>query len=106
MPRKKRYQIDASNGADQAALPPSRSEKKRQSLALQELGKELTLLGPQALHGLDLPPDLTEALAEYKRITDHEGRRRQMQYIGRLMREIDAEPLRAALRARAAGAGI
>ena len=101
MPRKKQYQwkiSDEAEGVD--SLPPSRSEKKRQSLALQNMGEELTRLGPQEVKNLDLPADLKEALQLYARIGDHEGRRRQMQFIGRVMREIDPAPIRAMLDAR------
>lgn len=99
MPRKKSYQWQAGGNADNAEAP-SRSAKKRQSLALQALGEDLTRLSPAELQHLDLTPDLREALNLFARIRDHEGRRRQLQYIGRLMRETDAEPLRAALDAR------
>lgn len=101
MPRKKQYQwkiSDEAEGVD--SLPPSRSEKKRQSLALQNMGEELTRLGPQEVKNLDLPADLKEALQLYARIGDHEGRRRQMQFIGRVMREIDPAPIRVMLDAR------
>ena len=101
MPRKKQYQwknSDEAEGFD--SLPPSRSEKKRQSIALQNMGEELTRLGPQEVKNLDLPADLREALQLYARIGDHEGRRRQMQFIGRVMREIDPAPIRAMLDAR------
>ena len=101
MPRKKQYQwknSDEAEGFD--SLPPSRSEKKRQSIALQHMGEELTRLGPQEVKNLDLPADLREALQLYARIGDHEGRRRQMQFIGRVMREIDPAPIRAMLDAR------
>ena len=101
MPRKKQYQwknSDEAEGFD--SLPPSRSEKKRQSIALQNMGEELTRLGPQEVKSLDLPADLREALQLYARIGDHEGRRRQMQFIGRVMREIDPAPIRAMLDAR------
>lgn len=99
MPRKKSYQWRADGETEREATP-SRSAKKRQSLALQKLGEELSRLAPAELRDFDLPPELAEALAMHARIRDHEGRRRQMQYIGRLMREIDAAPLRAALAAR------
>ena len=100
MPRKKQYQWknDEAEGID--AQPLSRSEKKRQSLALQNMGEELTRLGPQEIKNLDLPADLKDALKLYARIGDHEGRRRQMQFIGRVMREIDPAPIRAMLDAR------
>lgn len=101
MPRKKQYQWKSSDEAEGFdALPPSRSEKKRQSIALQNMGEELTRLGPQEVKSLDLPPDLKDALLLYNRIGDHEGRRRQMQFIGRVMREIDPAPIRAMLDAR------
>ena len=98
MPRKKQYQWHAKDeNGDSDFSQPSRSAKKRESLALQALGEELANLAPQEVQALNLPPDLAEALALYARLRDHEGRRRQMQYIGRLMREADAEPIRAAL---------
>ncbi|MCH5144386.1 DUF615 domain-containing protein [Desulfovibrio sp. UIB00] len=100
MPRKKQYQWKSSDESEGFDLPPSRSEKKRQSLALQNMGEELTRLGPQEVKNLDLPADLREALQLYARIGDHEGRRRQMQFIGRVMREIDPAPIRAMLDAR------
>lgn len=101
MPRKKQYQWKSSDQAEGIdSLPPSRSEKKRQSLALQNMGEELTRLGPQEVKSLDLPADLREALQLYARIGDHEGRRRQMQFIGRVMRELDPAPIRAMLDAR------
>ena len=100
MPRKNQYQWKSDDGDGFDGLPPSRSEKKRQSIALQNMGEELTRLGPQEVKNLDLPADLKEALQLYARIGDHEGRRRQMQYIGRVMREIDPAPIRAMLDAR------
>lgn len=101
MPRKKSYQWNAGEGDDNdAARGPSRSARKRESLALQDLGEELTRLAPQERQRLGLSQDLNEALTLYDRIRNHEGRRRQLQYIGRLMRDLDAEALRVALAAR------
>lgn len=96
MPRKHRYQWNV-DAPDAAAELPSRSQKKRDSTALQKLGEELTRLTPAQLARLPLTPELNEALRLMTRITDHEGRRRQLQYIGRCMRDADAEALRAAL---------
>lgn len=96
MARKKRYQWDVSN-TDDAAEAPSRSQKKRDSTALQELGEELARLPLTRLEHLPISPDLDEALRLLARISDHEGRRRQKQYVGRLMREIDPTALREAL---------
>jgi ribosome-associated protein len=75
----------------------SKSELKRQALRLQELGKELAALKRQQLEALPLPDRLAHAIFEYQRFTSHEARRRQLQYIGRLMRDVDPEPLAAAL---------
>lgn len=73
--------------------PPSRSQKKRDSSALQVLGGKLAELPDSALKRLDLPPRLQEAIRDYKGLTQHEAKRRQLQFIGALMRETDAEPL-------------
>jgi ribosome-associated protein len=61
--------------------------------ALQGLGEQLVGLAPEQLAELALPERLADAIAGAKRITGFEARRRQMQYIGRLMREIDAAPI-------------
>ena len=76
---------------------PSKSQIKREMEALQDVGKELVELGRDQLKKIDLPEDLRDAVRDAQRFTQHEARRRQMQYIGRLMRDIDAEPIRAAL---------
>lgn len=96
MARKKRYQWNTEAG-EAAESTPSRSQKKRESTALQALGEELSRLSLATLETLPLTPDLAEALRLLARIRDHEGRRRQMQFVGRLMRECDAESIRAAL---------
>ena len=102
MARKQRYQWQ--NGAPaEAEAPPSRSEMKRRSTALQKMGEELAALPLTALDAMPLTPDLRQELHLLKRITDHEGRRRQMQFIGRLMREQDAPAIREALDALSAG---
>lgn len=76
---------------------PSKSQIKREMEALQDMGEELVELGRDQLKKIDLPDDLREAVRDWQRFTKHEARRRQMQYIGRLMRDIDPEPIRAAL---------
>ena len=67
----------------------SRSQRKRDSAALQARGEELALLPPARQALLPLPPDLAEALADFRTMSSREARRRQLQYIGRLMREAD-----------------
>lgn len=69
----------------------SRADKKRASDELQALGEALLTLRGDLFAKLELPDTLLEALAEAKRISDFEGRRRQMQYVGKLMRRLDAE---------------
>ena len=67
----------------------SRSRKKRESTALQHCGEELAALSPAVLAKLPLGPDLAEALFLWRGLKTHEAKRRHMQYIGRLMREMD-----------------
>lgn len=81
---------------------PSRSANKRSSLALQTLGMEIARLTPAERAALPLAPELAEAMELLDRLTDHEGRRRQEQYIGRLMREADGEALQRAMARRQA----
>lgn len=76
---------------------PSRSQRKREMLALQELGERLVGLPPDVLERFPLPDSLREAVTTARSITARGGRKRQLQYIGRLMREVDAEPIRTAL---------
>lgn len=75
----------------------SKSERKRQMLALQKLGEQLVCLPPDHLAKIPLEGALKSAITEARAMTSHEGKRRQLQYIGRLMRHIDAEPIKAAL---------
>ena len=79
---------------------PSKSQRKREAHAAQDLGEELVRLRDAELEALALPERLTEAIREARRITSRAGRARQRQYIGKLMREIDLEPIRSALSAR------
>jgi ribosome-associated protein len=83
-------------GADQYDRP-SKSQLKRDMDALQALGARLVELGPERLAKVNMPDDLRDAVKEAQRITAHGGRRRQMQYIGRLMRHVDPAPIQAAL---------
>ena len=85
---------------DEAADKPSKSERKRAAHALQDLGEALIALRDADLVALGLPDLLTEAIRDARRITSRGGGARQRQYIGKLMRDIDPEPIRAALAAR------
>src|SRR5262245_66455055 len=75
----------------------SKTKRKQEMHELQALGVALVALTQAQLDGLSLAPDLHQAVLEAKRITAHGGRRRQMQYIGKLMREVDPAPIRARL---------
>ena len=75
----------------------SRTKKKHQVEELQKLGAALIELPPSQLDALALPAVLVAAVREAQRITSHEARRRQVQLIGKVMRKIDPEPVRAAL---------
>ncbi|MFT4070181.1 ribosome biogenesis factor YjgA [Paraburkholderia sp.] len=72
------------NGYDR----PSKSQVKREMQALQDLGAELVALPKDALKRMPMPEKLDEAVREARRITDHEGKRRQIQYVGRVMRAL------------------
>jgi len=85
------------HGSDDAPDGPSKSQRKRDSHALQALGERLVELAPSALARLDLPPELVEAVVAARKITSREGRRRQIQYVGKIMRRIDGESVRAQL---------
>lgn len=85
--------------AREDAERPSKSARKRESHALQQLGADLLTLPASRLVGVPMPEALREALAEHHRTRSHEGRRRQLQLIGKLMRTADPEPLREAVAA-------
>jgi ribosome-associated protein len=75
----------------------SKTRRKREMLELQALGVALAELSEAQLKSMALAEDLLAALLEAKRIRSHEAKRRQMQYIGRLMRELDPAPIRSRL---------
>lgn len=77
----------------------SKSQKKRDVEALQALGAELIELSNDTLKRLDLPEDLRQAVRDAQKITAHGASKRQRQYIGKLMRQVDPEPIRAFLAA-------
>ncbi len=75
----------------------SRTKKKEHVEELQKLGAALVALAPAQLAALAIPAELLAAVREAQRITSHEAKRRQLQFIGKVMRRIDPEPVRAAL---------
>ena len=91
---------DDDSAADDALWSrPSKTALKREMTDLQSLGLALTEFEPQRLASLQLPEFLVDAVQTYRTTRSHEGRRRQMQYIGKMMRRVDAEPIREAVAA-------
>ena len=82
-----------------APAPPSKTQRKRASTELQDLGEALTHLTPEQLQQLALPERLLDAVLAAKRIAKFGALRRQLQFIGRLMRDADAEAIAARLAA-------
>lgn len=83
----------------------SKTELKRESTELQKLGEALMSLRSDLFERLQLPDQLVDAMDEARRITNFEGKRRQMQYVGKLMRQLDPEQVQAAREALEAQRG-
>ena len=77
--------------------PPSKTMLKAEADEKQALGEALLTLRADLMARLDLPTKLLDAIKDAKKITNFEGRRRQMQFIGKLMRPLDADPIRDAI---------
>jgi ribosome-associated protein len=86
-----------SQDDDELDLPPSKTKIKQQMHELQDIGAELVALGKDQLAQLDLPETLRDAIREMHRINKFGAQRRQMQYIGKLMRDVDPAPIVAKL---------
>jgi ribosome-associated protein len=71
----------------------SKTQRKRRMIELQDVGKALVKLSPEQIGRLELPERLREAVLACKGFNKHEAIRRQMQYIGRIMRDLDAGPI-------------
>ena len=97
--------MPTEKSTDTASLLPgamghvSKTQLKKASHDLQDLGEALVALPDDRLETLPISETLLDAVREFKRTRSHEGRRRQMQYIGKLMRRTDAEPIREAVAA-------
>jgi ribosome-associated protein len=93
--------------ASDAPPPPSKTRRKAAMHALQDLGRTLIDLPPRRLAALavdvDLPERLVEAIGAARGVTAWGGRKRAMQYVGKLMRDVDPEPIRRRLDAWAQG---
>jgi len=87
--------VDVDAAAD---LPVSKTRKKAEMHALQDMGEALVALDPRRLAELaadvPLPPRLVDAVVDARSISAWGGRKRQLQYVGKLMRDVDPEPIR------------
>lgn len=90
---------DADFGPAEEHTPSSKTQRKEAMQALQALGERLVALPIDQLKRTPLPDPLRDAVMDARRFTKHEAIRRQQQYIGRLMRDIDPAPIEAALAA-------
>ena len=88
---------------DGALTRPSRTRLKQQSQDLQTLGVAVAELSTERLAQIDMPEPLREAIEQFRRTKSFEGRRRQMQYVGKLMRSADEAVLREAVAAATLG---
>jgi ribosome-associated protein len=82
---------------EEEELPPSKTKIKKQMHELRDLGKELTELSKDQVAQLDIPDNLRDAIREMKNINKFGAQRRQIQYIGKLMRDVDPAPILAKL---------
>jgi len=105
--RKRRQPANESAPSDER--PPSKTRRKAQMHDLQQLGEALVALDPAHLARIAsdcaLPERLIDAIGEARGITAWGGRRRQLQYVGKLMRDVDPEPIRRTLDAWAHNRG-
>jgi ribosome-associated protein len=97
MPRPDEPHDSPATPASTSAEPPSKTRVKQAMTQLQDLGEALVAIDSRRLAELGLPERLEDALRAAKQITKHEARRRQLQFVGRLMRDVDPEPIRATL---------
>jgi ribosome-associated protein len=88
---------DTPESSDHGYDRPSKSQVKREMLALHDLGKQLVDLSPDQLKQLPLAERLYDAVRLAQRTTSREGRRRQIHFVGKLMRDADAEAIRTQL---------
>lgn len=99
-------EFDTSEWDEQEDLGPSRTQLKREAEALQKMGTKLLELKQSQFAELPLPDELRRALEQARGMGSNEARRRQLQYVGKLMRRVEIEPIKAALDLFDAGSAI
>ncbi|MDE2369475.1 MAG: DUF615 domain-containing protein [Burkholderiales bacterium] len=97
------YGGDDENADVEEDRGPSKTRLKQQSHELQKLGLALSELSAERLAAVEMPEPLRDAITAFRRTRSHEGRRRQLQYVGKLMRSADEEALREAVAAATVG---
>lgn len=96
MPNSNRGTVGFQSGEfDEEYERPSKSQRKRDMIALQKVGEQLVNESPDRVNRVAMPDNLKTAILECQRIKNHEGRRRQLQYIGKLMRSLDEQTVAA-----------
>jgi ribosome-associated protein len=88
---------DQATGGVAGGERPSKTQRKKEMHERQALGRQLVDLTRDQLARIDLPEELRDAVEFAHRVESHEGRRRHLQYVGKLMRNVDAEAIRAAI---------
>lgn len=87
------YDVEDLYNDEEEYNGPSRSQKKRDMIALQKLAEKLMTLSPELVKKCGLPDYFIEEVLDAISISSHEAKRRKTQYIGKLMRDIDPQPL-------------
>jgi len=82
---------------NESELEPSKSQRKRDADAIRDIGEHLTRLGASELATIELPDDIISTIEEYSRIKAHGARKRQLGLLAKRLRQIDIEPINAAL---------
>lgn len=88
-----KHQDNHQDDEDLADLPPSKTKIKKQMHDLQDIGEQLVALSKDQLKEVDIPENLRDAIHEVKRMTKFGAINRQMQYIGKLMRDVETAPI-------------
>ncbi len=78
--------MHSADNHDPDQLPPSRSQQRRDALAILALGEQLASLSPARLQAIELPDDVRAQIAQVRRITAHGAHKRELAYLAKLMR--------------------
>ena len=90
-------QNDLINTAPDADEPASKTARKREADRLQQMGRRIGELNMEQIEGLALPGELHKAIIDYRRFPSHGAKKRQLQFVGKLMRKLDIAAIEAHL---------